>query len=193
MTWHRVESRPQAPPGKYLDDLRRELEGRVDNDKVTMTVAQVRELLDALAPPETRPGAQVYDAERGVTYRITLQGEPGRPAMRTVEIIPDEGATDTGVYRIPSSLLASLTAEVVAAHEEGQFTLRAQDEGARDRKPSAQELAELVQGGHTRNSIAEKFDRKVSTVDQWLRKARREIPEQFPKATRGPGATTSET
>lgn len=190
MTWHRVESRPQAPPGKYLDDLRSKLEGRSDGEQVQMTVRQVRELLDALAPPETLPGAQVYDDERGVTYRATLQGDDGHRSLRTVEVIPDEGVVDPSIYRVPASLLAVLTAEVVAATEEGFATLDNRNDVARGYRPSAEELARLIREGHTRNSIAETFDRKVSTVDQWLRRARRELPHEFPEATRGPKSTS---
>ncbi|MCU4296332.1 hypothetical protein D3I60_04425 [Brevibacterium permense] len=190
MTWHRVESRPQAPPGKYLDALRSELGGRDDDEQVQMTVGQVRELLDALAPPKTLPGAQVYDPERGVTYRVTLQGEAGDRSLRTVEVIPDEGVVDPSVYRVPASLLTAMTAEVVAATKGGRVTLDNRNDVARGHRPSAQELAQLIREEHTRNSIAEKFDRKVSTVDQWLRRARRELPDEFPEATRGPKSTS---
>lgn len=188
-SWKRVESFPERLPRLEVEELTAAVAGEPDDAEVRISAQMLRRLLAAHEPPETRAGARIRDEERRVTYNVTLHREGGDVRLRTVEVVPDEDTDNPNVYRVPVQLLTTLAAEVIANADAGyQITgVRAVADNAR--KPSASELADLAGiggAGWTRHMIAEEFDRSLGTVDQWLRRARQELPDRFPKRSRGP-------
>lgn len=190
-TWWRNETSPEILPQKSVDLIRRQIANAPLDEKVEgITVSVLQDLLTAHEKPETRPGAHIRDDERGVSYYVTINRHQGHSTLRTLEIVPDEGVTDQRVFRVPAATLLQLATEIVAEREAGRIVLRAHAAPDRQRVPGAVELAELVNEGWTRRKIAEVFDRDQSVVDQWLRRARKKLPNAFPKRTRGPKPKT---
>ncbi|GAA2181945.1 hypothetical protein GCM10009847_25580 [Leucobacter tardus] len=193
MSWQREESEPQRIDRQAFEGLTRDLEGRSGDMVIQLNADMVRSLLAAHQRPESRHGARIRDDERGVTYNVTIDREGGAARLRTVEVVPDEGVDNPAVFRLPTQLLATLAAEVLADSEAGYFAMGVRADPDTQRKPSAAELADLAGkdgAGWTRHMIAEAFDRNLSTVDQWLRRARKELPDRFEPQRRGPKPKT---
>lgn len=193
------------PSDALVDNLSAVLEGRDDDQKVTLTAGTLRSLLAAVKREGlTRvPGASIRDPKRGVTYNVTATGSEGRVWLRSVELLVDDPSKqpDPITYRVPSQLLADAAAlhlaqtegkqdaAAVVTDEHGNVVVEVEE--PRSGPPSTDELAALVKAGETRRTLAARFGRSVITVDGWLAQARREQPESFPRQRRGPKPRTS--
>lgn len=215
-SWRRYvggEREPAPLPPGFLDEVRERLAGLDDDDDVTLELRAgvLRQIVEHLQPEPASSyerGAEVHDEEAGVTYRATIGRDRGRRWLRTVEVIPDDiAAPEQRVFRVPTNVVAALVAEVHAA-EAGEARTDAELRmtfgdssvvfGVRHAPPepssvpTAEQLARLMHDGLNRREIAGYFGRSVNTVDQWLRRARREQPDLFPERTRGPAPQTTE-
>lgn len=202
--WSRVD--PDAPepdpiPEGLLDDIEARLaghRGRGDTVKLPSWVVQL--LVDNARPAPMTAGAVVVDTVRGAQYRATIQRSEGVAQLASVEVSPIEpGATlPAGTFRVPgkhiadavSGFLAQRAAAEARSRQSGGdggsvlFNATVRKESA---TPTAEELRELVRAGLNRGAIASRYGRAISTVDQWLRKARRDRPDlDWPERRRGP-------
>lgn len=167
----------------------------------------LRLLVDNARPAPRTPGAVVVDQARGARYRATVQPGDGEVQLSSVEVLPAEpgGTLSARALQVPGQHLADAVAAYLARQAAAEA--RSRESGGDGRTvllnatvrrtaaaPSAEELRELVREGLKRTTIAERYDRSPSTVDQWLRVARRDRPDlDWPPRRRGPqpGTRTS--
>lgn len=139
-------------------------------------------------------GVRIVDADRGIAYSATITGTSEGPRLRTLEVDPTERGEviDTAALRrVPTVALANYAAtflaEREAAEDRGEALLWVGVGGMKypsKGKPSPELVAEMLTRGETRHTIARGFDRSPSTVDEWIREARRTVPGT-PGARRG--------
>lgn len=140
-------------------------------------------------------GVRIVDADRGISYSVTLAGTAEGPRLRTLEIDPTEqgGQIDAAALRrVPTVALASYAATFLAerdqaAEDHGEVLLWVGPGGMKypsEGKPSPELVAEMLKAGETRHTIAAISKRSPSTVDEWIREARRTVPGT-PGARRG--------
>ncbi len=126
-------------------------------------------------------GAEIVNPSGTAVYRVTLDPRPGAVELRTVEVIGTGENADPNIFRVPVSTLAAQARAVLSLPADIVIGARSQP------RPSAEELAQLARDRIPRSKIAERYDRKVATVDQWMREARRERPDlDWPERRRGP-------
>lgn len=150
-------------------------------------------------PGRTRrhPGAEVHDPDRRVTYRVSVGVRDGRAVVRTLEIEPDDDTTpvDVAMLRVPVDALARFVQVFLAEHESaggGFFMVRPGGISLPDDVPTPEEIAALRSRGVSREDIAKQYSRSLSTVDDWIGRAYREVPDLMPPRRRGPRPKTSE-
>lgn len=175
-------------------DLLGAIHGVDDDQRVQITAGTLRSLLAAVerdGMTET-PGVAIHDAEKAVTYVVAVAGAEGRVWPASVQVVLDDPTQqpDPSVWRLPAQRLAERAALDLArwsdapAEADSDSLVIVTD--SRPGPPSTEELAALVAAGESRRTLAVRFDRSVVTVDGWLAKARRERPDLFPAARRGP-------
>ncbi|PRB04970.1 hypothetical protein CQ047_16050 [Microbacterium sp. MYb72] len=144
------------------------------------TIGDLREWWSRTAVESDR-GAEIVNPAGSAIYRVTLDPRPGSAELRTVEVIATGDNTDPSIFRVPVGTLAAQARAVLALPADIVI-------GARGpARPTAETLAEHARDRIPRSKIAERYDRKVATVDQWMREARRERPDlDWPERRRGP-------
>jgi hypothetical protein len=187
--WWRYDAEPpepQEPSGAVVT-----LDG-VEYDTVPrLDPAWVRQHL--------RHGAAIYDSERDITYRATLDPETGEIDHLEVEADGWVGSS----LSIPSARIRRAVAvHLLGRTDQSEDTLTITPEGALDapssaekkskRSPTSEELADFLeqQPGRGRQEVAARYGQPgkpvpLPTVDRWLAKARRELPDRMPPITQG--------
>lgn len=163
---------------------------------VKINAGMLRTLLAAHHRSATVRGAEITDPDRRVSYRATIGRGDGRVWLRSVEIIPDDPDPDARVWRVPHQAIAEAVALQLAEEDRvaanGWFQVGPNRIG--DGIPTPEELAELLRRGENRHTIAARYDRSTSRVDDWLRAARRDRPDlDWPRRRRGPKPRTTQT
>lgn len=168
---------------------------------------ELHEKLDpAWIEKHRRRGAQIHDSKRGVTYRATLDLQTYE--MDYLEVVVDgpftrpngegyksfERLRSIPLSRIHSAVRKQVIEELRAEKgAEGPvliFTpeggLVEDGDGSMRKPPSSEEIAMLMrpikEGGRAldRNGVAAHYGRAVRTVDGWISRARKELPEKMP-------------
>ncbi|MDP3969107.1 MAG: hypothetical protein Q8Q02_12590 [Nocardioides sp.] len=195
--WWRYTTEPPTFSTRVARDLSKRIEGCPDDASVTITAALLRDLLAHVLPPEDgRPGAEIHDHDRHVTYRATV--DPATSDLDHLEVIVHGWIDDNAMKRVPVArirreVLAQVAADAQARAEEGHgevFTLvlpggLTEGDGTRYAPPPLEEVAQLMRKGLDRHALAERYGRPVRTVDGWIRRARQQMPDQMPARTSG--------
>lgn len=157
-----------------------------------------------------RRGAQIRDERRGLTYRATV--DPDTLELDYLEVVPQGPFTkpDGSGYedferlrsiplgRIHSTVREHVIAELRAEREAGGPVavitlpggLAEGGDGSMRKPPSSDEIAHLMRPategglGLDRRGVAAHYGRNLRTVDRWITRARHELPDQMPPATR---------
>lgn len=183
-----VQIRPEV-----LQGLADELSDQADDGRAMVRVGLLRELVrSALEGLEAGdPGASVVDFDTRTSYRATIGRGEGAVWLESLSIEHVDGAPvdRETLRRVPVQQIAEATAQCIEENREpGTIVIRGgevrvpSDVGNR---PSSEELAVLMREGHNRRTLAAKFYRSLSTVDDWIGKARREVPELMPPPGKG--------
>lgn len=201
--WSRQDDQIREPdpiPDGLLEDLEDQLATAKRGDSVQVPAWVLQLLVDNARPAARTPGAVIVDKARGAQYRATVQTGDGEVQLTSVEVLPAEpgGTLSTRALQVPGQHLADAVASYLARQAaaearsrteggSGKAVLMAASVRRKAAAPSAEELRELVREGLNRTAIAERYDRSASTVDQWLRVARRDRPDlEWPARRRGP-------
>jgi hypothetical protein len=158
-------------------------------------------------------GAVVSDEPNGVAYKVTLNKTPTGPTLRTLEVVPLDGQPidQPMLRRVPVATLAAYVAKFLALQERHARAERNKRVHGRSsdvltlarpggielpgdahERPTDEQVADWLRAGETRSTIAELTGKSPSTVDDWIRRARRLYPD-LPQARRGrrPARTTT--
>lgn len=193
-TWWKVDGEPERLSPSLVADLTAKIAHSADDQRVVVTAGMLRALLAAHERTEQTRGAEIVDPERRVTYRATVGRGEGRAWLRTVEVIPHDEEPDPKVFRVPVQAVADMTALILAQQGESDSVFIMGETPPREGQPDAEQLAALLHQGETRRTLAARFDKSVSRVDDWLRLARRERPDlDWPARRRGPKPQTTDT
>ena len=207
--WTRPLTEPPTFPASVARDIAARLEGRSDDSRVLLDIGVVRDLLAAAtAPSRGSPGAWIHEQDRNVTYRATV--DPATSDLDHLEVIVRGWIDDNVLKRVP---IARIRREVLAqvAEDRRARAVEVRDDvmtfvlpggltsgdGSRYSPPPLDEVARLMREGLDRHALAERYGRPLRTVDGWIRRARKQYPEQVPartsgrrRPTRTPGGTS---
>lgn len=155
-----------------------------------------------------RHGAIVYDPRRRFSYRATI--DPETRELDYLEVVID-GAHEVSRLQgrqvsLPIERLHKVVREFVienlrADAEAGRRVIAlvlpgglADGDGSKGNPPPSEEIVRLMSKEHglglDRSAVAARYGRKVRTVDRWIARARKELPDLMPAARRGRAAKT---
>lgn len=193
--WHLPSAgTPPEVRTAHLREIRDALSELPGDGTAHVRVGVLRELvrfaLQDLEPGT--PGASIHDFDNRTTYRATIGRGEGAVWLESLSIEHTDGAPvdRASLRRVPVQQIAEATAQNIEENSEpGVIVIRdGEVELASDRRsvrPTSEELAALIREGHNRRTLATKYGREVSTVDDWIGRARREVPELMPPPGKG--------
>lgn len=194
--WRRSSgsSRAEVRP----DDLREILDAlsdSPDDGKAQVRVGLLRELVRAALADFDEPGelgASIHDYDTRTTYRATIGRGEGTVWLESLSIEHTDGAPvdRASLRRVPVQQIAEATAQSIEENSEPDVLIVVRDGEVRlpsdvADMPSSEELAALMREGHNRRTLAARYHRSLSTVDDWIGRARREVPELMPPPGKG--------
>lgn len=193
---HRFPSgRPADIRPDVLRDLLDALADAPDDGKAQVRVGLLRELVQAALADVDDPGtlgASIHDHDQRTTYRATVGRGEGAVWLESLQIEHTDGrpVDRADLRRVPVQQIAEATAQCIEENSEpgvlvvrdGELEL---DADRRTDMPSSEELAALMREGHNRRTLAVRYSRSLSTVDDWIGRARREVPELMPPPGKG--------
>ncbi|MCV7700722.1 helix-turn-helix domain-containing protein [Micrococcus luteus] len=200
--WSRHEE-AELPPAGAPDPLRPDVRAEIwatlaeagDDDTVELPAWALRSLM-AETEPSGRdvPGVLITDDQRGVHYRATIHDDGREATLRTLEVAPTDLPADEALFQPPVRSIVRAADRFLRAQrmdaEEGVALVAQRDEPARPsrrRRPDDGTLCEHLNARMNRDEIAERYGVSPNTVDQWLRRGRKNSPDlPWPPRTRGP-------
>lgn len=151
--------------------------------KALVELDLLKELLDAaIGTPRRIVGARIEDPDRGVVYwaRISRDGSP-RLVRLEIETTSGQPVDQRALGRVPVRWIEDATAELLAANERPVVVLLSGDQVTDPGIPTSKEVAAMMRDEKLkRRDIAARYNRSVSTVDDWIGRARREVPHLMP-------------
>lgn len=139
----------------------------------------------------TRPGAQITDHGRGITYRATVDE---RGELDHLEVVVTGYVPDQPFRSIPRESIRRATVEQVREQARaGRASLVFTPTGGLvdPSQPGQVAPPELVahlmhEQGMTRQDLARLWGRSLRTIDRWIQAAREAYPDKVPAAKRAP-------
>lgn len=142
-------------------------------------------------------GALIEDLDTQTRYRATIGRGDGKVWLRTLEVQrTDGGKVDReAMRRVPVQQIAEAVAQSLEENlDPDTIVIRNGDvrlpSDVGD-MPSSEEIATLMRAGHTRRTLAARYSREVSTIDDWIGRARGDVPDLMPP--RPPGGRPRKT